>query len=201
MSAFSTWVQSHSVIAIVLATVALGFRVFGLVQKRRHVFSPARSTGERGGDSNGGTVPKVGTWQRVRNGASFGAICPGLFSVLIWLIYLFGGRFQQDNGVTTDFLVLSIAYPLGSLLMGAILGLGLPMMRNFASSSMVGMIAIAPLSIGIGLSMDNALTHRTSGTTVVVAVVTVFLGMAIGYGATNVTRQRVAVETTRSPKK
>jgi hypothetical protein len=129
-------------------------------------------------------------------------VFPGVFSVLIWAAYLLGGRIQRDNsGVTTDLLVLSIAYPVGSLLMGTVLGLGVPLMRNFASSSIVGILAIAPLMVGIGLSIDNALTQWTLSDTVLTASLTIVFGIALGCGATIVTRRRAAAGMLRSTKR
>ena len=68
-------------------------------------------------------------------------------------------------------------------------------MRNVISSTLIGTLAIAPLMIGIGLSMDNALTHWTLPDTVMTAGLTVLFGAALGYGATTRKRGRAARRT------
>ena len=199
MNAFSAWAQSHSAIVIAASIAALGCHAYRLVRTQRAFPRRVAALESQLAQRRGGTLATPSAWRRVRNTALFCLVLPGVFSILIWAAYLLGGRIQRDHyGVTTDLLVLSIAYPLGSVLMGTVLGLGMPLMRNFMSSSIVGIVAIAPLMIGIGLSMDNALTQWTLSDTVLTGSLTIVFGMALGYGATTVTRRRAAMGMLRS---
>ena len=195
MNAFYAWVQSHPVIVIAASLLAAGYHLYFRI-KRQRAFSRRLAEVEAQESQQHGVLEHPPAWLRVRNGALFTLLFPGVFSVLIWAVYVFGGRMQRDSaGVSTDMLVLSIAYPLGSLLMGAVIGLGRPAMRNVISSTLIGTLAIAPLMIGIGLSMDNALTHWTLPDTVMTAGLTVLFGAALGYGATTRKRGRAARRT------
>lgn len=199
MNAFYAWAQSHPAIVIAASIVAFGFHAYRVVRKQRAFARRVAASEPQLTQRKGGTLATPSAWRRVRNAALLCLVFPGVFSVLIWAVYLLGGRIQRDNsGVTTDLLVLSIAYPVGSLLMGAVLGLGLPLMRNFVSSSIVGILAVAPLMVGIGLSMDNALTQWTLGDTVLTGSLTIVFGMTLGYGATMVTRRRAALRMLKS---
>jgi hypothetical protein len=123
----------------------------------------------------------MGAWNRARRGASLGLAFPGIFTILILVIYAFGGRHQLSKGTEIDFLVLSIAYPLGSAIMGAVLALGAPFMRGYVRSALVGMAAFAPFVIGIGLATDNGLTRWDSSQTGVSVALTIFYGGVVGY--------------------
>jgi hypothetical protein len=165
--------------------------------KRQRAFSRRLAEIEaKDAQQHGGVLENPPAWLRVRNGALVALLFPGVFSILIWAVYVFGGRIQRDGaGVRTDMLVLSVAYPLGSLLMGAIVGLGRPVMRNLITSTLVGSLAIAPLIAGIVLSMDNALTQWRLSDTAMAAGMSLVFGAALGYGATTRTRRRAAGRT------
>ena len=120
-------------------------------------------------------------WRQWLDAVAFSATFPGMFSIPIWAIYLFGGRYWTDpDGVRMDWLVLSIAYPVGALLIGAIAGLGTPLRRNVLSSCIIGTIAIAPLAAGIALSMGNALTHWAVANTIVAGSLSLAFGITLG---------------------
>ena len=91
----------------------------------------------------------LGPWQRGWRGAALGLAFPGIFTILILAIFAFGGRHQLSRGVETDYLVLSIVYPLGSAIMGAVLALGAPFMRGYVRSALVGMRRSRRLSLGL----------------------------------------------------
>jgi hypothetical protein len=128
-------------------------------------------------------------WQRAWRGMRVTLIVPGAFTILIVAMYVIGGRHQLSRGTDTDFLVLSIAYPLGSAIMGAVIGLGAPFMRGFVRSALVGIAAIAPFVFGIMLAVDNGLQHLDEMHMVVGTGMTVLYGSAIGYGVGRARRQ------------
>ncbi len=80
-------------------------------------------------------------------------------------MYMIVGRHQLSDGTDTDLLVLSIAYPLGSAMMGGVIGLGEPFMRGHVRSALVGIAAIAPFVFGVMLSVDHGLEHLSRVTT------------------------------------
>jgi len=139
----------------------------------------APRSGEEGGALR--KLLALGAWERAWRGARLGLVFPGVFTILILVIYLFGGRHQLSRGIEADFLVLSIAYPLGAAIMGAVLALGAPFMRGYVRSALVGMAALAPFLIGIGLSMDDGLTHWSSSQTEITFALTIVYGGMIGY--------------------
>ena len=119
--------------------------------------------------------------QRLVKGGTITLVIPGGFSSLLLLIGVFGGRYQRDGDITTDFFTLSELYLLGSIFLGAAIGLGAPFMRGLVRASLVGMVAIAPLLLGVAWSMDSGNWHAFD--TVFVGLMTVILGIAIGRGA------------------
>jgi hypothetical protein len=132
-------------------------------------------------------------WQRIGRGALMGLVLPGAFTILILYEYLHGGRYQNDGRSTTDVLVLLIAYPIGSVIMGAVLGFGTRFIRSMASATVVGMLAIAPLLIGCGLSLDDG--HWEASDTIITAILTVVFGAALGHGVLRARRNREAAES------
>jgi len=198
VNAFYAWVQFHPVIVIAFSLVGAGLHLYYRVKRQRAFSRRLAEVEAKESQQHGGVLENPPAWLRVRNGALVTLAFPGAFSVLIWAIYVFGGRIQRDGaGVSTDMLVLSIAYPLGSLLMGAIVGLGRPVMRSFITSTLVGSLAVAPLIIGIELSMDNALTQWNLPDMVMTAFMILFFGIALGYGARTVKRGRLTTRATR----
>jgi hypothetical protein len=133
--------------------------------------------------SSGEALSDAGAWQRAVRGGAVTALFPGGFSVLMLLMWLFGGRYQRDHGVTIDLLQASILYFIGSTFLGAAIGLGLPYMRGLVRSTLIGAIAIAPLFIGSLVSMDAG--HWGTFETVFSTSMSVLMGMAIGVGVTN----------------
>ena len=197
MNAFYAWVRLHPVIVIAASLVGAGFHLYYRVKRQRAFSRRLAEVEAKESEEHGGVLKNPPAWLRVRNGALFTLAFPGAFSVLIWAVYVFGGRMQRDDaGVSTDMLVLSIAYPLGSLLMGAIVGLGRPVMRGFITATLVGSLAVAPLSIGVELSMDNALTQWRLPNTVMTAVMTLLFGTALGHGVRAVKRRRLTTRAT-----
>jgi hypothetical protein len=122
-------------------------------------------------------------WQRTVRGGAVTALFPGGFTALLLLMWLFGGRYQRDHNTTIDLLQSSIFYFVGSAFLGAAIGFGLPYMRGFVRSSLIGAIAIAPLFIGIAISMDAG--HWGTFETVSAASLSVIMGIAVGHGVTN----------------
>lgn len=196
MTAFYAWVRLHPAIVIAASLLGTGLHLYRRFKRQRAFSRRLAEVEAKEAQHHGGVIENPPAWLRVRNGASLTLLVPGVFSVLIWAVYAFGGRIQRDSaGVSTDMLVLSIAYPLGSVLMGAIVGLGRPAMRNVISSTLIGTLAVAPLMIGIALSMDNALTRWRLQDTVMAAGLSLLFGAALGYGATTRTRRRAAGRT------
>jgi hypothetical protein len=131
----------------------------------------------------GHDAPLPSAWRRMLNAGRATLIVPGAGTLVLLAIYAHGGRYQIVGDDRVDFLVLSIANPIGTALLGSILGLGIPWAHGFVRSTLVGMAALIPIVIGTALSMDDALTHwQTFDTVLCIAMVTV-LGMAIGYGS------------------
>ena len=192
VNTFSAWVESHGAIVIAAALVGAGVQIYYRLERLRALL---RRIAERQNETalqSSRAQSEPSAWRRAIQGASFTLIVPGAFSILIWAAYLFAGRTLGDNGdIQIDTLVLSIAYPLGSALMGAVLGLGRPVMRNFIMSTFVGVVAVAPWIIGIELSMGNALTHWGVPNTAMTVMIVLALGIALGFGATAVRRRRV----------
>jgi hypothetical protein len=134
-----------------------------------------------------------GGWQRAWRGMKVTLVVPGAFTILIVALYMIGGRHQLSHGTDTDLLVLSIAYPVGSAIMGAVIGLGAPFMRGHVRSALVGIAAVAPFVFGICLSMDNGLQHMGEVQIVMGAGMTILFGSAIGYGVGRARRRLSSV--------
>lgn len=177
---------------VIAAGVALiGLRLYlGMWQLHRNDRRVMRMFRRERAMHGGHDAPLPGAWTRMRNAGLATLLVPGAASLLVFAMYAFGGRYQVDRDGRIDCLVLSIAYPMGSALLGAIVGLCTPWMRGFVRSSLVGMVALTPLTIGCALAMDDALTHWQSFDTILcVGMISVF-GMAIGYGSVRGDRLR-----------
>ena len=132
---------------------------------------------------SGEALSKASTWRRTVRGGAITALFPGGFSALMLLVCLFGGRYQRDHNKTIDLLQMAILYFVGSSFLGAAIGFGIPYMRGPVRATLGGAIAIAPLLIGISISMDAG--HWGTFETVFSASMSVLMGLAIGLGVTN----------------
>jgi hypothetical protein len=141
---------------------------------------PARAAARAAARGNRPTMASFGPLQRIGRGALMGLAFPGAFTILILIMYLVGGRYQTDRTGSLDTLVLLIAYPTGSAIMGAVLGFALPFMRNWVSAALVGMVALAPLIIGIALSSHDAGTPWAPDEAIIAAIMIAVFGSALG---------------------
>lgn len=176
------WMAAHPLLTIVVVVGLSGARAYFLYKqwRGRKPIGIAAHAAESHGKIESAATPSV--WRRTRNGAVVGLMFPGIFTLLLVGVYLFGGRYQRDYDSTIDMLVLSIAYPLGSAIMGGVIGFGAPFMTNFARGTLVGTAAMLPFMIGIGLSMSNGLAHWDMPWTLVTASLSVMLGAGLAIG-------------------
>ena len=165
---------------VLVATLAAA-RFYLLFAKRQRILRRVDAAQAAYVAAGGVPFAQLPTRHRVSRAARFTALVPGGCTALILIAFLVGGRFQRDPGVTIDLLELATLYFAGSVFIGVALGFGAPVMRGFVRASIVGIIAIAPLSIGCVLSMDEG--HWGTFETILAAGMSVALGTALGYGA------------------
>jgi hypothetical protein len=137
------------------------------------------------------TTTPSSPWLRLRNGALFGLVFPGGCTLIILAMYALGGRYQHDKASDMDLLVLSISYPIGSVLLGAILALAGTWVRGFLLSTLVGIIAITPFVVAVGLGMDDGLHHWNREHTIICGSLILVYGAAIGYGMARTKRKGI----------
>jgi len=165
--------------ALVLALFA--GRVYLLIGKRRRIQSAVEKAIRTTPKESGTPFAELSGWQRVKKGGGITAVFPGGFSILLLLIWLYGGRYQRLKGTPTDVAELTILYFVGSVLLGATIGFGYPYMRGFVRSSLIATLAFVPLMIGCELAMNFG--HWETTDIVVTASLSVLFGMALGHGA------------------
>jgi hypothetical protein len=189
MNVAGPWVEPTLVIAAGVALI--GLRLYlGVSQLHRSDRWALRIIRRERAMHKGHDAPLPDAWTRMRNAGLATLIVPGAGSLVLLAIYVYGGRYQFYRHERVDYLVASISYPIGSALLGAIVGLGKPWMRGFVRSSLVVMAALTPLIVGIALSMDNALTHWDTFDTALCVGMIVIYGMAGGYGSARGERLR-----------
>jgi hypothetical protein len=93
-------------------------------------------------------------------------VIPGIFSLLILAILVFGGRYQNDKyGQPQDMLVLFVGYLLGSVFLGAIMGVLSPWTRRVPLAVGAGWLAAMPMTAGIVAAQGDNLGHWTTQAT------------------------------------
>jgi hypothetical protein len=161
---------------------ALATRIFLALRRRRAMVARLDAVPASERERRRREFVARGAWQRAWRGMKVTLVVPGAFTILIVAMYMIAGRHQLSRGTDTDLLVLSIAYPLGSAIMGAVIGWGAPFMRGHVRSALVGIAAIAPFVFGVMLSVDNGLQHLDEVHIVLGVGMTIVYGAAIGYG-------------------
>jgi len=107
----------------------------------------------------------------------------GIFCLLILALWLFGGAEQESRGMTIRADLLTLLYPAGVIIAGAVFGLLEPVAdRSRGAAMAVGVIALLPWVLGISLTMDRGYADWTIGHTITSLITTVLLGSAAGYG-------------------
>jgi len=177
--------------AIIAIVGARAYLLFGRWQRstRRLAAAEERAARARKTEGSQTTIESSSALQRAARGSAITAIFPGVFSIPLLLIGVFGGRYQLGLGGTTDYFELALLYFLGAVLLGAIIGYGMPLTRNAFVRVLVGMLAVAPWLIGIAYAGDS--NHLNGFDAVFVAGMTVVLGIALAYGARRGDRWRL----------
>jgi hypothetical protein len=145
-----------------------------------------------------GPVRQVFSWlnQPLDPAASFGervlrvafmfGVGFGTFDVLIILSLLVGGRYQtygrSARSGTCDFLFLSVAYPIGAFLSGAIIGATYSMRRRVWVVIPAMIASMVPWFTAIALPDVRARAHWAVADTDLVLVCSTLVGSVLGYG-------------------
>jgi hypothetical protein len=98
----------------------------------------------------------------------------GIFELLIVFVYLTGGRTQ--SGSHTDWLALSITYPAGIAVAGAIFGAARPLFRFLWLAIPVACVALSAWFAGIAIASAQSLRDDWQG----VVVLSMFFGSIVG---------------------
>jgi hypothetical protein len=94
-------------------------------------------------------------WKRLGFGAFVGLAALGGPSLLLLLITAGGGRYQQGRGgVEQDMWLVSLVYPFGAAIGGAIALVFAPFLKHAWQAALIGAIALFPMGLLIGLA-DN----------------------------------------------
>ncbi len=107
----------------------------------------------------------------------------GIFTVLILAMWLIGGPNPTSRGVPIRGDLLTLIYPGGAAVTGALFALFEPVAdRSMVLAMAAGIIAIAPWVAGIALTFDRGYASWNVGHTIVTAITSLTLGCAMGYG-------------------
>jgi hypothetical protein len=121
--------------------------------------------------------------QRMRRGAGVFLRSFGIFTILILAMWLVGGPEPASRGVPIRVDLLTLIYPGGAAITGALFALFEPAAdRSRVLAMAVGIIAIAPWVAGITLTFDRGYASWNVGHTIVTAITSLTLGCAMGYG-------------------
>ncbi len=121
--------------------------------------------------------------QRMVRGARLFLRSFGIFTVLILAMWLIGGPNPTSRGVPIRGDLLTLIYPGGAAVTGALFALFEPVAdRSMVLAMAAGIIAIAPWVAGIALTFDRGYASWNVGHTIVTAITSLTLGCAMGYG-------------------
>lgn len=100
-------------------------------------------------------IHSTNAWRRTITGARvmFMSFLP--FFVLILIARIVEGPVYHDRGDTTNLDLLAVVYPVGTIMFGAILGLGDPLLRRRITAIPLGIVAILPWVAAMGACLDR----------------------------------------------
>jgi hypothetical protein len=102
-----------------------------------------------------------------------------LVAAVAWLVV--GPESTLQSGVRVRWDMLTVGYPLGAVLGGALLGLGRPCVRRRPVAVLVGVVALLPLSIVVSASLDGAHLAWGPRATVLAMLTAATLGGGLGW--------------------
>ncbi len=118
--------------------------------------------------------------------------------LILLVLYLFGGPEQLWRGRAVRADLLLLVYPVGLLLMGAIGVTLLPRATKPWTALTAGILAVAPLCFGIGLTADRGYADWTWLHTGISAFCSILFGWALASGFTGRKRSRGRRSHTRA---
>ena len=125
--------------------------------------------------SNNGYWPRV--WSLTKWGFSVGAV----FAVCaVVLAGLSGSLILVSKGREFNAIALAVMYLAGGALAGSIVGLLFPLVRSWAGSAVLGIIAILPLMLGAVILIATQTGGWSSSHTLTLVIGAVCLGGALG---------------------
>jgi hypothetical protein len=128
-----------------------------------------------------GDAPHASATTRVAAGAMGGAVFAAfaLVSAAAWLVV--GPVSTTRGGVRVRWDLLTVGYPLGAVLGGALLGFARPCVRPRPLAALFGLLALLPLSVLLTASLDGAHRAWSLRHTVLALVTAAVLGGGLGW--------------------
>ncbi len=120
-------------------------------------------------------------WGRAARAAGNSVLALGLPCLLLVAVALVGGRYQHGRGGTeVDVGALSVLYPLGIALAGAIAGVGAPRVRRAWQAGLLGLAAALPAMSLIASTFDPRDPGASRGRVIAALVGALASGPAVG---------------------
>ncbi len=127
------------------------------------------------------SVHEQSVWERTKSTALGFLFVFGIFTPLLLLVLLFGGReVETDSDVSVRVDLLLLLYPLGATIAGALLGALAPYARGRISAALIGMVAMAPWMTGINLALEHGHRDWSGVHTITTLLMIVIFGAGMG---------------------
>ena len=130
-----------------------------------------------------GERPNASLGLRLLTGATFGTVF-AVFTPIIAVFWLVkGAEFQAQNGMLIRVDLLTLLYPLGAVISGALFSGLVSYRRNRVAASLSGMIALAPWFLAIVVCFDRGYLDWTRFHTAIASFCAVMMGGWLGWFA------------------
>jgi hypothetical protein len=138
------------------------------------------SLGARISEFLDGNRPDAPIWLRLLTGAAFGAVF-SVFVPIIALVWLIGGAEVQTRSALIRADLLTLLYPLGAIISGALFVALVGYCRSRVAASISGIVALAPWFVAIGLCFNRGYSTWTPDHTVTTTICTLLIGGGLGW--------------------
>ena len=135
---------------------------------------------------------------RFIEGALFGLVFFGVFTPLLLVGWVFGGREATIRGIETRLDLLTLLYPLGAIVSCSLLYGLTSLVRSRPARALLGTVAFLPWFAALALCMDGGHTHWRILHTLTTVVGAVAFGAPFGWDMTQPRIRRRASRSRRS---
>ena len=137
-----------------------------------------------------GEAPHAPARTRIGAGAALGSVFLVFMPVLLLLWWSAGPEYVSKDGLRLRVDLLSLLYPIGAVVTGALFFLLAGLVRTRFGKALMGAVSFLPWIIGIALCINGGYNHWTSLHSALTLIGSVTFGATLGWHASQFTTRR-----------